>query len=209
MTTTEKQRRTAAALIVIVAIAAALRYWVLGWGLPALYNPDETPILNRALAFAKGDPSPHNFLYPTLYFYALFAWEALYFVVARIGGVYRSLADFQNAFFVDPSRLILAGRALTAAFGVATIAAVYKAGERLYDRTVGLGAALFLAVAPFAIRDAHYVKLDVPTAFFVTVTYALLARIAGDMDAATNPASSQLRQLFAASISPAIRASSA
>jgi hypothetical protein len=184
MTTTKPRRRALLAVLVVAALAAALRYWVLGWGLPALYNPDETPILNRALAFAKGDPNPHNFLYPTLYFYALFAWEALYFVVARIAGVYRSLADFQNAFFLDPSRLIFAGRALTAAFGVLTIGAVYTAGARLYDRTVGLGAALFLAVAPFAVRDAHYVKLDVPTAFFVAVTYAVLARIVTDADAA-------------------------
>ena len=32
--------------------------------------------MSRALGFAGGDPNPHNFLYPTLYFYGLFAWEA-------------------------------------------------------------------------------------------------------------------------------------
>jgi hypothetical protein len=164
-------------LLAIVALAAALRYWAISYGLPAIFNPDEIPILSRALALAKGDLNPHNFLYPTLYFYELFAWEALYFVVGRAAGIYRSVADFQNAFFVDPSRLVLVGRALTALFGVATIAAVYDAGRRLYDRRVGLGAALFLAVAPFAVRDAHYVKLDVPTAFFTTLTYAALGWI--------------------------------
>lgn len=175
---TARDKRTVLPLLAaIIALGAGVRFWAITYGLPAIFNPDEIPILSRALALAKGDLNPHNFLYPTLYFYELFAWEGMYFVVARLAGVYRSVADFQNAFFVDPSRLVLVGRTLTAAFGVATIAAVYDAGRRFYDRQVGLGAALFLAVAPFAVRDAHYVKLDVPTAFFVTVTYAALARL--------------------------------
>lgn len=164
-------------LIAIVALAAALRFWALSYGLPAIFNPDEIPILSRALAFAKGDLNPHNFLYPTLYFYALFVWEGLYFVAGRLAGTYQSVAEFQNAFFVDPSRLVLVGRTLTATFGIVTVVAVYDAGRRFYDRQVGIGAALFLAVAPFAVRDAHYVKLDVPTACFVTLTYAALGRL--------------------------------
>jgi hypothetical protein len=174
---TRTGRAAAAVLVAIVALGAALRFRAVSYGLPAIFNPDEIPILSRALAFAKGDLNPHNFLYPTLYFYALFAWETLYFVVGRVAGIYHSVADFQNAFFVDPSRLVLVGRTLTATFGVASIVAVYDAGRRFFDRQVGIGAALFLAVAPFAVRDAHYVKLDVPTAFFVTLTYAALARI--------------------------------
>lgn len=170
-------REAAAVLVTIVVLAAALRLWAVSYGLPAIFNPDEIPILSRALAFAKGDLNPHNFLYPTLYFYALFVWETLYFVVGRVAGLYHSVADFQNAFFVDPSRLVLVGRTLTAAFGVASVVAVYEAGRRFFDRQVGIGAALFLAVAPFAVRDAHYVKLDVPTAFFVTLAYAALARL--------------------------------
>ena len=182
-----RRRLAAGAIAGVVCLGAALRFWALNYGLPAIFNPDEIPILSRALALAKGDLNPHNFLYPTLYFYELFAWEALYFVAARAAGVYRSVTDFQNAFFVDPSRLVLVGRALTAAFGVATVAAVYDVGRRFYDRRVGLGAALFLAVAPFAVRDAHYVKLDVPTAFFVTLTYAALGRLV--MSGGEGPAS--------------------
>src|SRR6187549_128386 len=93
---------------VVCLLALALRLFALGYGLPATYNPDETPILNRALAFAKGDLNPHNFLYPSLYLYALFGWEVLFFVVGRVAGLYHSVADFQHEFFTDPSRLFLA-----------------------------------------------------------------------------------------------------
>ena len=37
----------------------------------------------RALGFASGTLNPHNFLYPTFYFYVLFAW------VGRVPGVGR------------------------------------------------------------------------------------------------------------------------
>jgi hypothetical protein len=154
--------------------------WSLGHGLPGVYNPDEIPILNRALAFARGDVNPHNFLYPSLHFYILFVWEVLFFVVGRLTGLFQSLAAFQQEYFRDPSRLILAGRALTAVFGTLTLIAVYRLGQRLYGRTAGVAAAAFLAAAPFAVRDAHYVKLDVPVAMFTTLAHVALARIVVD-----------------------------
>jgi Dolichyl-phosphate-mannose-protein mannosyltransferase len=171
----------------IVLLGLALRCWSLGYGLPAVYNVDEVPILNRALTFAKGDPNPHNFLYPTLYFYALFAWEACYLVVGRLLGWFASASAFQNAFFVDPSGHFLAARLLGALFGTATIMAVYLLGSRLYGRAVGLAAALFLAVAPLAVRDAHYVKLDVPVTFFAALSLWALAAISTDDVRASKP----------------------
>src|SRR4029450_6284771 len=135
------------------------------------------PILDRALTFAKGDPNPHNFLYPTLYLYALFAWEGLYFVVGRGLGWFDSVAAFQNAYFVDGSGHILAARLLTALCGAATVVGVFWFGARLYGRAVGLAGALFLAVAPIAVRDAHYVKLDVPVTLFTVLAHAALAAV--------------------------------
>jgi len=176
----DSNRSARVLLLAICAVALGLRLLALAYGLPAIYNPDETPILNRALAFAKGDLNPHNFLYPSLYFYALFGWEVLFFILGRMMGLYRSVDDFQREFFTDPSRLFLAGRALTTAFGVATVPVLYAFGRRLYDRTTGLIAAVFLAVAPVAVRDAHYVKLDVPVTFFVVLTHVVLARIVTD-----------------------------
>ena len=61
------------AIAAIVTMAFGLRLYGVRYGLPYVYNPDEVAIMSRALGFAKGDLNPHNFLYPTLYFYALFA----------------------------------------------------------------------------------------------------------------------------------------
>ena len=170
---------------VVCLLALALRLFALGYGLPAVFNPDETPILNRALAFAKGDPNPHNFLYPSLYFYALFLWETAFFLVGRVLGLFDSLAAFQREFFTNPSRLFLAGRAMSAVCGTATVAALFYFGRRLYGSATGLAAAAFLAVAPIAVRDAHYIKLDVPVALMVVLAHVALARIVVDPAAAS------------------------
>jgi hypothetical protein len=175
----------ALSLVAICLLALGLRILGLSYGLPAVYNPDETPILNRALTFAKGDLNPHVFVYPTLYFYVLFIWEGLFFVAGRAIGLFDSLAAFQREFFLDPSRHFLAGRMLSVVCGTATVAGVYWLGRRLYDNATGLAAAAFLAVAPIAVRDAHYVKLDVPTTMAVVFALVALARIVVDPHAAS------------------------
>jgi hypothetical protein len=165
----------AAWLAVIVAIGLLLRVKGLAFGLPHVYNPDEVAILARAMAFATGDLNPHNFVYPTLYFYLLFAWEGVSFVAGRLTGVFGSVADFERAFFVDPTFHYLAGRVLSVVFGAATIVAVYRLGSRLFDRPAGLAAAAFLAVSPIAARDAHYIKHDVPVTFVIVAVHVILA----------------------------------
>ncbi len=157
----------------IVALGLWLRVAGLRFGLPDVYNPDEIAIMSRALEFATGDLNPHNFLYPTFYFYVLFGWIGAFFAAGWVAGIYSSVADFQRSFFADPTAVYLAGRALSVACGVATLGVTYRLGRDLVDRLTGLTAAFFLAVAPFAVRDAHYVKHDVPVTLAVAV--ALLA----------------------------------
>jgi hypothetical protein len=172
------RRQAALGLALVAGAAVALRVVGLDFGLPHVYNQDELSIMARALGFAKGDLNPHNFLYPTFYFYVLFAWLGAFFVAGRVLGMFSSLAAFQTQFFVDPSAIYLAGRALSVASGVACVWIVYRVGARLAGRTAGLAGALFLAVAPFAVRDAHYVKHDVPATLTVLVAWWACLRLA-------------------------------
>ncbi len=165
------------ALIVILALAAALRLIGLRFGLPAVYNPDEVAIMTRALAFAKGDLNPHNFLYPTFYFYVLFAWIGATFVVSWLTGAVASLAAFQTLFFTDPTLIYTAGRLLGVICGTVTVAFTYVVGTRLHYRATGLMAALFLAVAPGHVRDSHYVKHDVPATLAIVIAQLAILRL--------------------------------
>lgn len=165
-------------LILILTGGLALRLHGLSYGLPAVYNPDEVAIMARALGFATGDLNPHNFLYPTFYFYALFGWIGLYFVLWLASGTVDSLEQFRTGFFVDPSGIYLAGRALTALSGAATVWATYLLARRLaLRRPAALGAALVLATSPIHVMDSHYVKHDVPATLVVVLAHLAVIRL--------------------------------
>jgi hypothetical protein len=158
-------------LFAVLAAALALRLIGLRYGLPAVYNPDEAAIMSRALAFAKGDPNPHNFLYPTLYFYVLFAWEGLTALAAVASRAVDSFGAFQREFFVDPTRVYVAGRLLTALLGTATVVATFALARRIAGPIAGLAAAVAVAVSPLHVRDSHYVKHDVPVTLLIVLAY--------------------------------------
>jgi hypothetical protein len=161
----------------ILLVALVLRLVGLRYGLPAVYNPDEVAIMSRALAFAKGDLNPHNFLYPSFYFYALFAWEGLTALAAVATRAVGSFGAFQREFFLDPTRVFVAGRLLTALLGTATVVATGLLGVRIASRRAGVLAALLLAVAPLHVLNSHYVKHDVPVTLLIVLAYLAYERL--------------------------------
>jgi len=160
----------------ILLVGLVVRTLGIDFGLPAVYNVDEVAIMSRALAFAKGDLNPHNFLYPTFYFYVLAGWIGGYFAAGYALGLIPSVQAFQSQFFVDPTGVYLAGRALSVVCGLLTIGLVSRLASTCSTRAGGVAAALFLAVSPFAVRDAHYVKHDVPATLAVVFASLLLVR---------------------------------
>ncbi|MCC7007867.1 MAG: glycosyltransferase family 39 protein [Acidobacteria bacterium] len=164
----------------MLVLSALVRCLGLAYGLPAVHNPDEVAIMNRAVGLAQTQFNPRNFLYPSLYFYALFACEALWFVAGRLLGMFGSLAAFERAFFVDPTSIYLVGRGLTAACGVLTVWATAHLGARLWDARAGLSAAVLLGLAPLAVTDAHYVKHDVPVTLLIVLAHLALLRAWSD-----------------------------
>jgi len=162
-------------LVLALVGGAILRLIGVAYGLPAVYNPDEVAIMNRAIGLGQNGLNPHNFLYPSLYFYALFAWEGAWFVVGRVTGVFGSLAAFERGFFTDPTSIYVAGRVLTAICGVLTIWTTWRFAARMGGRVAGIIAAALLAVSPLAVRDAHYVKHDVPVTWLIVLAHLLMA----------------------------------
>lgn len=161
----------------IVMIALILRVIGIQYGLPSVYNPDEVAIMARALSFAKGTLNPHNFLYPTFYFYVLFAWVGAYLGFVWLTGGVASVAALQQLYFTDPTGIYTAGRLLGAVLGTLCVPAVFVLARRLFDTRVALAAAAFLAVAPLAVRDSHYVKHDIAATLAVIAAYIAITRI--------------------------------
>ena len=164
-------------LAVLAVAALVLRIVGLQFGLPAVYNPDEVAIMARALAFAKGSLNPHNFLYPSFYFYVLFCWVGAYLAFVWLSGRVESIDALQQLYFTDPAGLYTAGRALGAVAGTATVLLVYSLSARLADRRTALAAAIFMAVAPLSVRDSHYVKHDVFATMLILAAYIAMVRV--------------------------------
>jgi 4-amino-4-deoxy-L-arabinose transferase-like glycosyltransferase len=143
-----------------MAVAAVLAVWSINFGLPYLFRPDEDVLVGRSVRMAaEGSLDPLFQNWPPLVFYLLAAAEA---VVAAFGG-----GTLQGAVGGDPSAAYLTGRLLSAAATVAMVGFTYLAGRHAYGRTAGGIAALILAVAPLAVRQAHFATTDAVQAALV------------------------------------------
>jgi hypothetical protein len=164
-------------LILVVLAGFVLRVIGIQYGLPSVYNPDEVAIMARALSFAKGTLNPHNFLYPTFYFYVLFAWVGTYLAAVWLTGGVSSVVALQQLYFTNPTGIYTAGRLLGAVCGTLCIPAVFRLASRLFNERVALASAIFLAFAPLAVRDSHYIKHDIPATLAILVALIAAARI--------------------------------
>ncbi len=156
-------------LLAILLLAAALRLYGIGHGLPFVYNPDEANILARALSVARS-LDPEYYLYPSFFFYFLFAVMGGLFVFGRMLGRYENLSSFEARFFEDPTDFYLAGRLAIVVLALATIVLLDRLVSKHFGRIAGRAAAFFTAVAYFHVRDSHYLKHDVPAGFLVVAS---------------------------------------
>src|SRR5438445_10124101 len=142
-TTLRDQVGAIATLLLITGIAAALRFIGLAWGAPYFhFHIDEhyvfqgADMLRRSLREAS--LSGKFFMYGPLPMWTMNGVRAVYEQIAS------PLVLTRNT---DEIHYMLMGRAISAAFGTATVPLVYLVARRVSGRTAGLIAALLLASA--------------------------------------------------------------
>ena len=163
-------RRVILAAVAIVIVAAGLRLWNIGAGIPYNVGQDEPHIMERVVRMMKtGDFNPHFFDWPSLTFYLNLVVSVVAFLFGAMRGAWSHLDQ------ISADQLYLAGRQFTALLGAATVALTFAAARR-WSTAVGLFAAGFMAVMPNHVRESHYVLTDVPTTFFVTLSLLLALR---------------------------------
>ncbi|WP_448664693.1 ArnT family glycosyltransferase [Sphingomonas sp. CJ20] len=156
-------------LLLILAAATGLRLDGVGFGLPALNDPDEPLFVMTALDMLRNHSlNPGWFGHPaTITFYSL----ALVLLAVGGGGVLTGrFADadaFVAAVYRDPGILFLPARWLIVACGVACVWLVYRLGKRLGGARLGLVAAGFLAVNAVHIHYSQIIRTDVQASVFM------------------------------------------
>lgn len=163
------------ALLVCAALAAALRFVAIGYGLPHTYNADEPHLVNMAVSFGGGSLRPHSFKYPTLWPTLLAGLYGLWFGIWSVFGLRKSPFDFAALYGFAPTGFYLIARAASAAASLAALAVVSRA-ERSEDRARWPYGALILAFAPVLIEAAHAAKPDSMMLLFAAGAWACALR---------------------------------
>jgi hypothetical protein len=152
-----RPRRDLLPLAAILALAAALRLWRLGQGLPDFV--EEALPLRHALEMGgwQAHPgwNPHFFNYPSLVIYL----QLLLVRLQILAGAAGNPADFWLAFQDDPTRPVILARALGVLADLTAVVGAWRLASRLRPGA-GPVAALAVAASAVMIRTARLVQVD-------------------------------------------------
>ena len=161
----------------ILLIALAVRVWGLGFGLPyAGSRVDEAAIAGPAVQFLSGVLRPPDFMYPTGFRYAVALVYVAWYGITRPFGTYASLAAFADSRAQTVAPFFYLSRSLSALMGTLTVWWVFAICRRIFDDTVAIVAALFIALAFVHVRDSHFGTIDVTMTALVVLTVLAILR---------------------------------
>lgn len=165
----------------LILIAIAVRLWGLGWGLPYVYHADEPVNLSTTLTMVQErDPNPHFFNYPPFFYYVEAGGQLAYFAVGAATGEFESVRDISKPEMqtlangrLGNQNSMLAGRLISVAFSVATVAVVFAAVLGVSGSLGGAAlAGLLMAFGPLMVRRGRLMTPDPIATFFVAATLA-------------------------------------
>ena len=172
-----------AALVLVLLLGGYLRFTGTEWDDLSFMHPDERflvmvtsslqPLENLSDYFdtAVSKLNPHNTGY-TFYVYGTYPIILTRYLLDWLG--------------TTPgwNEIVAVGRPLSGLFDLLTLVLVYWIARRVYDRRVGLLAAVFLAVAVLPIQLSHFYKEDTFLNFFMLLAVYFSARIMTTPDSA-------------------------
>lgn len=161
--------RFAAPIFGVLVAALLLRLDGVGFGLPALYDPDEPIFVLTALKLLRDHSlNPQWFGHPgTTTIYALAGVEAANFLIGQASGRFSDAQAFAREVYADPSVAFLPARLFIVALGVASVGLTFWVGWRASGYRVGLLAAALLAINPLSIRYSQIVRTDMHATVFI------------------------------------------
>lgn len=164
MSTTHREaRNTAVGLTAIVAVTGALRFFATdGWP-----HPDEQMVLGGLANFEVVRVSSPVVAYGGGYFHPLGAWMNLW-------REFLGPESLQNWHSTERGNMLLVARQWSALLSTITPALTFVVGRRVFGPTAGLLAALFVAAAPLATKEAQIAKADSAAAFVAAVALVAL-----------------------------------
>lgn len=131
--------------LLVLILMGALAVRACGIGFPR-YRWDENTNMDSVLYASYNRLALPTYVHGSFFQYTILAWWSAYFAVS---GSVPTTPNLLLAFFRDTTLLMVA-RWFLVSVGTLTVATTYVLGKRLYNATVGLLAAFFLAFTFFA-----------------------------------------------------------
>jgi len=145
-------------LILIVILAAIIRLYGVGFGLPDLMHTDEARIILDSMSMGQRmSLLPQDVNYPLFYKYVLLVSYGGYYTLGLLFGFFKDKTDFAVKFLLDQSNIVLLSRIVTTLLGTITVVVAYYWGV-LIDRSrrTGLVAAVFTALEWQLVLESQY-----------------------------------------------------
>lgn len=164
-----KRRIAPLLLFLILGIAAWLRLRGVGFGLPALNDPDEPLFMMTAFDMLRNKTfNPGWFGHPgtvTLYCLALVCLGVG--ILGSATGRFAGADGFAQAVYADPGIVFLPARLFIVACALVCILLTYRLGKRLGGERTGLIAAGALAINAVHIDYSLVIRTDMQASIFV------------------------------------------
>ncbi len=178
--TSMTRRATAVALGLILLVALAARLDGVGFGLPALYDPDEPIFVLAGLKLISHHTlNPGWFGHPgstTIYMLALI--EIGTYAVGHWLGDFAGTSDFVAAIYRDPGTIWLPARLFFVLCGVGCVALTFVVAQRVAGRRAALLAAALLAINALHVTWSQVIRTDVQASVFMLASLVFASRIA-------------------------------
>jgi 4-amino-4-deoxy-L-arabinose transferase-like glycosyltransferase len=163
----------------LLLIALAPRLVGVTADLPYMHHPDE-PVNLRIIdaMVSHGDPNPHFFNYPSLFFYLHAAFDLDGPLLGWIPGLAElaPISAVMGVTYAPTTGSVLVHRSLTVALGILVVLIGWITARRVTTGVLPAAVtATLLALSPTLITHSRFITPDVPTALLVAV--AVLASI--------------------------------
>lgn len=174
-------------LILIFAISAGflLRFYGSNWGIPQEpywrnHYQDEAFVLGLIFKMDPPDLNPHYFINPTLHYYTLlFSLK-----IASLLGYIKHFSlpittnhlgqPIEKVSLDDYAKMYRIGRILSVIEGTLLIFFVFLIARNLYNKKIGVIAALLTAILPSLIYQSHFLVVDIPGVFWLILAFFFL-----------------------------------
>lgn len=175
-----RPRSATLAIAVIIMVGLALRIHAVGFGLPALNDPDELIFELGALRMLRSmSLNPGWFGHPgTTTIEVLAVVNLGVFGFGKAMGWFADTKSFASAVYANPAWIILPGRLAMVAFGAGTVWQTFRLGEELPEdkkdaglaRHAALAAAALVAIEPASVAWAQVIRTDIMATFFLLLS---------------------------------------